>query len=69
MKFITNIELFGLIERVIEEARSKVKKKEEVKNMVCMHWKSGFWKQSQCNYVYTDEDCHIHLQGEKCRYS
>ena len=37
VKFITNIELFGLIERVIEEARSKVKKKEEVKNKVCMH--------------------------------
>ena len=56
MKFITKIELFGLNERVIEEARSKVKKKEEVKNKVCMHWNSGFCKQSQCNYVHTDED-------------
>ena len=68
MKFITNIELFGLNERVIEEARSKVKKK-EVKNKVNMHWNSGFCKHTQCNYVHTDEDCNIHLQREKCKFS
>ena len=49
--FITRIELFRLSERVIEEARLKVKKN------------SGFWKESQCNYVHTDEDCYVHLQG------
>ena len=54
---------------VFKEARSKVKRKEEVRNMVCMHWNSGFCKQHQCNYVHTDEDCDIHLQGEKCRYN
>ena len=34
-----------------------------------MHWKSGFYKQIQCNYVHSDEDCDIHLQGKKCMYS
>ena len=35
--FITKIELFGLNEKSIEEARLKVKKKEEVKNKVGMY--------------------------------
>ena len=46
-----------------------MKSKEEVKNKVCMHWNSGFCKQSQCYHVHTDEDCDNRLQGEKCRYS
>ena len=40
-----------------------MKSKEEVKNKVCMHWNSAFCKESQRNYVHTDEDCCIHLQG------
>ena len=68
VKYITRIELFGLNERLIEEARSKVKTTEEVKQKDCMHWNSGFCKQSQCYYVYTDEDCNNHLEGQKCRY-
>ena len=32
---------------------------EEVKNKVCMHWSSGFCKESQCNYVHTYEDFYI----------
>ena len=69
MKYITRLELFGLNERVIEEARSKVKTTEEVKRKVCMHWNSGFCKQSQCYHVHTDDDCDNCLQKEKCRYS
>ena len=38
-------------------------KSEEVKNKVCMHWSSGFFKKSQCNYVHIIEDCLIHLRG------
>ena len=34
VKWITEIELFGLNDRVIEEARSKVKKTEEAKHKV-----------------------------------
>ena len=48
---------------------SKMKNKEEVKDKVCMHWNSGFCKESQCNYVHTDEDCYIHLQVWTWRYS
>ena len=60
--FITKIELFGLNERVIEEARCKVKKKKK-KKKVYMHWNNGFCKESKCNYGYTNEDCFINLQG------
>ena len=34
-----------------------------------MHWNSAFGKESQCNYVHTDEDCYIHLQWKAWRYS
>ena len=34
-----------------------------------MHMTNGFYKQSQSNYIHTDEDCEIHLHGEKCGYS
>ena len=29
-----------------------------------MHLNSDFCKDSQCNYVLTDEDCYIHMQGK-----
>ena len=61
MILIIRIELFRLNERVIKEERQKVKKR--VKNRVFMHWNSAFCKESQCNYVNTDENCYIHLQG------
>ena len=63
------MELFGLNERVIQEAKSKEKKTELGKNQVFMHWNSGFCEQSQCYYVHTDEDCENYLLGEKCRVS
>ena len=33
-----------------------------------MHWNGDFCKQSQCNYVHTDEDYNTNLQGKKFRY-
>ena len=46
-----------------------MKSKAEVTNKVSVHWKSGFCKESQCNYAHTDEDCFIPLQGLTRRYS
>ena len=42
----------------------QMKSKEEVKNKVCMDWISTFCKESQCNYVHTDEDI---WRYSKCR--
>ena len=39
-----------------------MKSKEEIKNKVCMYWNSGVSKEL-CNYVHTDQDKYIHLQG------
>ena len=60
MKFITKIELFGLNERLIDEARLKVINKNKlIIGFACIGTVD----------VHTDEDCDIHLQGEKYRYS
>ena len=40
-----------------------MKSEEEVKNKVCMHWYSGFFKKSQFNYAHIDEACLIPLRG------
>ena len=59
--FITRIKHFRLNERVIEEARWKVKKK--LKTRFAYIGTVPFAKKSQCYYVPTDKDCYIHLQG------
>ena len=41
--------------------------KAEVNNKVGIYWKSGFCKESHCNYVHTDtytDTDYIHLQGQ-----
>ena len=67
VKLITDIELFGVTEKIIDDARSKSKMEEKVQNKVCKHWNSGFCKQGHCKYLHSNEDCQIHLQGKECR--
>ena len=58
--FINRIELFRLNERVIEDKKWIVKQKIKKGLHALEQW---FCKESQCNYVHTDKDCYIHLQG------
>ena len=59
VKFIFRVSLFILNERINEEARSKEKRKSEVKKKVGIHWNSGFSSKVKVTifilYLYYDE--------------